>query len=226
MPSRWPPMVGAVGFDGGSRPAVALSIPPGELTSDEGAEAGGGPAVGACCLVDNSCEELTEEQCVSADGTWQGPETDCDPNPCGETPTGACCIGGLCSILSSDDCASDGGYYNGDGTTCEGENCGIQTCCYVGFCGADLDWCGVPPENCTTAFPEDCVTLGAGGRPVPDGDCTACVEQPFSVCCSTFGICCEDSEFGNFCCNDDQHCCPPLDGNPGYCETIGIDCFP
>lgn len=41
----------------------------------------GAPVAGACC-VGGSCEVMTESDCVSAGGEYQGDDTTCDPNPC------------------------------------------------------------------------------------------------------------------------------------------------
>ena len=39
-------------------------------------------ATGACCFTDGSCTVGTEEACTTAGGTYEGNDTDCDPNPC------------------------------------------------------------------------------------------------------------------------------------------------
>jgi hypothetical protein len=43
---------------------------------------------GACCLPNGTClPDVTEETCVNGcGGEWQGPGTDCDPNPCVDVP--------------------------------------------------------------------------------------------------------------------------------------------
>lgn len=38
--------------------------------------------VGACCFDGGLCFTLTEDGCNAAGGTYQGDNTDCDPNPC------------------------------------------------------------------------------------------------------------------------------------------------
>jgi hypothetical protein len=40
------------------------------------------PPIGACCAGDSSCSELTSDQCATAEGTYQGDGTRCDPDPC------------------------------------------------------------------------------------------------------------------------------------------------
>ncbi|MDM7915272.1 MAG: hypothetical protein ACE15D_13645 [Candidatus Eisenbacteria bacterium] len=39
------------------------------------------PPIGACCLGED-CQVMTEGGCWMAEGDFQGPDTDCDPNPC------------------------------------------------------------------------------------------------------------------------------------------------
>lgn len=39
-------------------------------------------AEGACCFADGSCAIMTREGCNGEGGTYQGDNTDCDPNPC------------------------------------------------------------------------------------------------------------------------------------------------
>lgn len=41
------------------------------------------PPVGACCFASGTCFVLTEVQCASAGGGYEGTGTSCDPNPCG-----------------------------------------------------------------------------------------------------------------------------------------------
>ena len=40
------------------------------------------PPIGACCASDSSCSELTGEQCATAEGSYQGDGSRCDPDTC------------------------------------------------------------------------------------------------------------------------------------------------
>ncbi len=40
------------------------------------------PPEGACCFLDGSCIELSDDDCTTAGGTWQGAGTSCTPDPC------------------------------------------------------------------------------------------------------------------------------------------------
>jgi len=81
---------------------------------------------GACC-VDGNCS-ITNEFCCENDlgGIFQDYGTDCDPNPCAVTPTGACCncfgIPGFCIPGTTEaDCENPfifNGTFAGAGTTC------------------------------------------------------------------------------------------------------------
>jgi hypothetical protein len=76
-------------------------------------------AEGACC-VGSTCTLTCEGACQ---GTFKGPGTLCDPNPCASA-TGACCFSDhTCLILSSADCAAQGGTYQGDNTVCSPNPC-------------------------------------------------------------------------------------------------------
>jgi spore coat protein A len=49
--------------------------------------AGGGGATGACCLSSGDCSVLTQAQCTSLGGAYQGNNTPCTPNPCSQSVT-------------------------------------------------------------------------------------------------------------------------------------------
>ena len=49
--------------------------------------------IGACCFADASCQELTEDDCAAAAGTYMGDDTVCDPNPC--PPVNDTCDGAI-----------------------------------------------------------------------------------------------------------------------------------
>lgn len=85
-----------------------------------------GPTVtGACCLADDTCQELTPTQCSAAGGTYHGDGTVCTPNPC-VAPTGACChADGTCTAETAAECAAAAGAYQGDGASCTPNPCSI-----------------------------------------------------------------------------------------------------
>lgn len=78
--------------------------------------------LGACCLVDGSCEMRTCTQCASG-GLYQGPGAACEPSPC--PPAGACCwiTYGTCSIRIENFCTGPNHEYMGDGTVCDPNPC-------------------------------------------------------------------------------------------------------
>lgn len=53
------------------------------------------PATGACCLAGGVCQVLTQAQCGTSGGTYQGDNTTCDPNPCPQPPPNDTCAGAL-----------------------------------------------------------------------------------------------------------------------------------
>lgn len=92
---------------------------------------GGGPptpTIGACCLPDGTCEEVTVAQCIEDGGTFVGglcDDADCPQPP---PPTGACCVGTDCTIETEDDCTDMDGTYQGDDTTCDPNPCTLPNC--------------------------------------------------------------------------------------------------
>jgi hypothetical protein len=71
-----------------------------------------GDTCGACCVGD-VCSDTIDANCH---GVFQGPGTDCDPNPC-LSATGVCCDGaGGCVEMPESLCS---GIFGGEGTDCD-----------------------------------------------------------------------------------------------------------
>ncbi len=64
---------------------------------------------------------------TACQGVWQGPDTDCDPNPCPQPPpTGACCFeDGTCIFVTEGDCVAQQGSWLGPDTDCDPNPCPI-----------------------------------------------------------------------------------------------------
>ncbi len=170
---RWPPMLGVVGFDGGYKSAVALAIPPEGLVAGEG-EFGPGEGIGACCYDDGTCDDISEFDCTSAGGTYQGDGTDCASVTC----TGVCCEPGCVDDTTPDGCSLDGGTFQGFGTTCDDDPppCPETT---TGACCID--------GECSILSEDDCSS--ADGRYEGDGtDCDPNPCPPPSPCCISSGF--------------------------------------
>jgi subtilisin-like proprotein convertase family protein len=106
---------------------VDLSGPPVNFTFKQRPTIDGTPDPdGACCIAD-VCQILTEADCNSQSGTYQGDDASCTPDPCA-TPTGACCNDdGSCSgDLTQGDCEAGGGTYQGDDSDCGSVSCPVQ----------------------------------------------------------------------------------------------------
>jgi hypothetical protein len=151
-------------------------------------------------------------------GTYQGDNTDCDPNPCPQA--GACCAtDGSCLVTTQAGCTT--GVYQGDGTVCAPNPCLAEAegaCCVVGGCtvltqaacatsGGDYQGDG------STCDPDPCVTGPTGACCFPSGHCTVttqgsclnnggsysgtdtecdpspCPQPPSGACCFTSGSC-------------------------------------
>ncbi|RIK64554.1 MAG: hypothetical protein DCC65_14080 [Planctomycetota bacterium] len=133
-----------------------------------------GSDAGACCFASGDCTLVSEVDCDTAGGVFQGNGTVCEPNPCPQ-PTGACCDSvGDCTIATEADCLNVVmGTYRGDNTTCSPNPCK----------GACCDQNGV----CTLLTEADC--LAANG--IYKGDGTDCVNNPcVGACCEGGGATC------------------------------------
>jgi len=81
--------------------------------------------VGACCLLGQTCSELSSSNCLMQDGTFQGGGTSCASTVCTD-PVGACCApAGTCSEGVELSCIGSDGVYQGDGQTCGLTSCPI-----------------------------------------------------------------------------------------------------
>ena len=84
-----------------------------------------GAGTGACCLADNTCQELTPTECAAAAGTYLGDGSVCTPNPC-VAPVGACCHpNGTCTAETAAQCAAISGSYQGDNASCTPNPCSV-----------------------------------------------------------------------------------------------------
>ncbi|MHC5005399.1 MAG: hypothetical protein ACYTJ0_20040, partial [Planctomycetota bacterium] len=152
-------------------------------------------------------------------GSWQGPGTTCDPNPCADVK-GACCYAdGSCAVLPIDACVDSGGTYQGDSTSCDPGLCPqpLGACCFVdgtcerltqdgcteagglyrgagtlcdpNDCPQPVGACCFPDGTCTQVTAERCDTDGG----VYQGDLSLCVPnpcpQPTGACCYSDGTC-------------------------------------
>ncbi len=140
---------------------------------------GGGDPEGACCFVDGSCQVLTAEDCSGAEGSYQGDDSSCDPNPCPQ-PEGACCFDdGSCVVQTEAKCDAGSGVYQGDFTSCDPNPCPQPE-------GA----CCLEDGTCQVAEQELCKVELLGTY---QGDGTGCdpnpCEQPMGACCFDDGSC-------------------------------------
>lgn len=173
MAKRWPPTVGILGFDGGIKPAIALTVNVNRRFPQEDVELPIEPEepVGACCFEDGRCDIETEAECADDGGTYQGDDTDCeDPDLC-PNQLGACCLPDGCEEgFNEEDCIAQGGEFQGADTTCVPDPCGSGACCV--------------DSDCSIGSEADCEELGGTYQ----GDDTVCDPNP----CTT-GACCNPS---------------------------------
>jgi hypothetical protein len=135
--------------------------------------------VGACC-VGSQCVEVTEANCSTGGGLYQGDNSACGQVSC-VAPTGACCIDFVCSVSEEVACITNGGAYQGDETVCNGLTCAAPT----GACCLN--------DKCSVTTQSDC--SNAGGT--YEGDATNCttVGCALGACC--VGIDCSQTLFAD-----------------------------
>jgi hypothetical protein len=136
--------------------------------------------LGACCDVTKNCRLLTAFDCVYSGGTWLGPGTLCNPNPCVPAPTGACCsMYGPCAVVTQATCAQPGGgTWLGPGTTCTANPCPQGACCYS-------------DNSCQLANAHNCIVVTQGTYKGDGTTCAPnpCLPPPTGACCNAAGAC-------------------------------------
>jgi len=98
------------------------------------------PGFGACCLSSGGCQEMSQGNCISAGGTYQGEGSLCQFVTC-TAPTGSCCIPSLgsCANLNQSTCQQLQGVWGGAGTVC-----GQPGACNAPTCRPDLTTSAIP----------------------------------------------------------------------------------
>ncbi len=137
--------------------------------------AAGACPIGACCLTDGSCTAgLSQQDCLSWGGTFQGVASTCVEVMCPQ-PVGACCTATSCATIPSSFCQVLGGDWRGPGTACTaGGMCPARGVCCRG-------------ATCSTSIAQaDCTgpSAGIGARFVIQGS-SACNDagNAVSPCC-------------------------------------------
>jgi hypothetical protein len=126
----------------------------------------------ACCLTDESCQDLSPNDCAIFGGTSSGVGTTCANYVCG-SGVGACCIEstGNCVNFDLNTCNTVGGIHMGEGTSCESTTCFPDGAC----CLSDGACIGpVSPEDCEAvggSFQGDGVSCSSANCPQPVGAC-------------------------------------------------------
>jgi hypothetical protein len=91
--------------------------------------------MGACCIWDGTCANLTASDCaLHGESTWIEGE-DCDTFQCAAWPTGACCVDSDCVATNTEyECSALGGRWS-EGETCDYWYCPDEYCDGWGSCG-------------------------------------------------------------------------------------------
>ncbi len=95
--------------------------------------------IGACCIGQDQCLYLEEDECLMLEGFWLGEDSNCDD--CGTEDYGACCIKSYsnitCLMTTPEICYTQLGkwiVFNGYDTDCQEGGC-IPDCGDVDFSG-------------------------------------------------------------------------------------------
>lgn len=197
---------------------------------------------GACCLDDDTCEDLGRNECVAMDGDSATPGSRCDDPDVGMCPfrLAACCNNGVCDVQTRFECDEAGGTWFGDGPepvfTCSDEP---DLCIPKGACCADAGICvnGVTEADCIAddgfyngddtscedletgcnrgaccLLTGNCVQRRLGQQP---GECNPLIGHTFHG----YGSTCQTDT-----CASRGACCLGdicLDGTPEECENFG-----
>ena len=100
----------------------------------------GSPGMGACCHLDNTCQDDTMAAlCKGDNGVYQGDGSICTPGLCdAKDPAGICCFGGGSCVDTTDPktCLGIGGEWQ-PGGSCPCEMF-LGCCCLAGACAPDI----------------------------------------------------------------------------------------
>ena len=79
---------------------------------------------GACCMMDGSCDVISEPACAEYSGTYHGDDSSCAQANCPQLAS--CCFDdGSCANMIPSVCADNGGASQGSGTNCKTTECQI-----------------------------------------------------------------------------------------------------
>ncbi|MBT5410321.1 MAG: hypothetical protein HOK75_08695 [Phycisphaerae bacterium] len=129
----------------------------------------------ACCFSDNSCTDLSPQECAVFGGTSQSAGTTCASYSCG-SGNGACCVPstGACVEFDQTTCEVVGGTHMGEGTSCASTTCFPEGACCL------IDGTCIGPVS-----DDDCLAVGGAFM----GDSTSCsttsCPQPIGACCGS-----------------------------------------
>ena len=100
------------------------------------------PILGACCLPDGRCSNISECNCDGQGGAYQGDNTTCAGGACDSDDGGCCLPNGSCIITDACDCGNQCGVFSGPVSICS--LCQIQLtgkCCLPSGTCANLTEC-------------------------------------------------------------------------------------
>ncbi|MEM7228397.1 MAG: SdrD B-like domain-containing protein [Planctomycetota bacterium] len=128
---------------------------------------------GACCILGQLCQVLSQDDCNAMGGDYQGNDTTCPEVNC---PERCCFIDGTCADLPAPDCLAASGVPGGPATQCAGFVCPL-------FNGA----CCLMDGSCVVTVDASACVMQGG---VFQGIGTTCAPNPCpEACCFPDGMC-------------------------------------
>ncbi|NNF43055.1 MAG: hypothetical protein HKN62_08390, partial [Phycisphaerales bacterium] len=190
--------------------------------------------IGGCCLIDGSCLEGTVDECVAADGVYQGDLTACGGIACPQPPGSCCFDDGACDDVTEEDCDAAGGVFGGDFSECVTASCPQPGVCCLpdGVCEVVATLGGAECLAAAGTYQGDDTTCDAVSCPQPGACCfddATCIEVRPADCVVRGGdfqgetVTCVAAacvEIEGACCLDTGGC---IGATPSLCLAVAGD---
>lgn len=178
------------------------------------------PPVGACCMPNGTCQQITRLNCQNQNGIYAGDHVNCTGNP--QCARSSCCLtDGSCVTTIPSECNALSGNFDASTPSCSSAACGA--CCTNGSCAVVSDnvcqgtsiglgtVCSTNPPPCLLG--SCCVRDGSCSDGLTLSECNAvfglfaggqtCLSAP----CAATGACCQTDEscdliMQSFCASD------------------------
>ncbi|MFC1572776.1 right-handed parallel beta-helix repeat-containing protein [Candidatus Eisenbacteria bacterium] len=97
------------------------------------------------CCIDETCQIMTHEACITSAGEWHPELESCSPNPC-IFPHVCCFANGTCSVVYETECTDPDAFWHPEWDSCDPNPCPQPAVCCVG------EECHLVPEVVCTGL--------------------------------------------------------------------------